>query len=178
MKKNFRPGNSLPPLIHNLIKEAGFESMEPGEETWTVPWSVTVNGEGRVFLRKPAISRDSKAGGTASLKIVADFEGVYLDATALSREDLAELRFKEGDLSEGIVGGSEDDFVSVLGVLYPLIEKHPGMEPGEVETYNREQEELRRQFAERFESIYHRPYTFAEDEYPGYRQLPGLEYPK
>ena len=176
MKRIFQSGNSLPPVIHDLVNERGFDSLEPGEETWVTPWSVDVNSNSEIQLRKSVVEREHKPGGTVSLKLVADFDGIYLDATALLVEDIVR-NFKpvEENFSEGIVGGSEDDFVPVLGVLYPRLEDLSGMEPGTADAFNREQQEARTQFADYFRDTYHRRYIFAEEEYPGYRHLPGLE---
>lgn len=114
--KIFPNHNQLPPLVHDIVRETGLEAMAPGETTWSVPWMLEATEDGEVVLKGSMIERGKTPGGTVTLKLVSDFDGVYVDATALSQEDLQSY-LKPG--SKGATMGDDGDRTRVGGVLYP-----------------------------------------------------------
>lgn len=140
--------------------------MSPGETTWTVPWMIDVDEDNRVHLSAHNLKRNHKPGGTVSLKVIKDEGGVYLDATALSQEEVSETFEPKEVVREGDM--------EVLGVLYPIISDSRGLNTVEVAAFNEQQEQIHREFAEYMTNTFGADYQFAWQEYPGYRSLGDL----
>lgn len=170
--KIFKDGNHVPTAISELVDQTGLEAMSPGETTWTVPWTLDVDEFGEISINAGSDVRNHEPGGTANLKIISDFDGIYIDATALSRQDVD--RYFSHQPGKVIIGGNSDDKKPVRGVLYPYLTETDGIDPETVKTFNKEQRELRRQFGDYFKETYSHEYGFASDEYTGYRQIGGL----
>lgn len=157
----FPERNQLPELIQDMVKETGLDAMAPGETTWSVPWMLCVSEEGQVFLNPSGVDRDKTPGGTVTLKLIKDFDGVYVDATALDHKAVLD-RLKPG--GGGSTVGDKGERVAVGGVLYPLIERTNGLEPKAVSKFNTEQQRLRKKFADYYKQTYGMNYVFAEYE--------------
>jgi len=158
----FPDHNQVPPFIRDIAKDRGVEGLTPGEAAWLVPWSVKVEEDGTVQV-DTVMERSDVPGGTVKLKVISDFDGLFIDASALSREEI-QRHFNPRRISGGYVGESEASYRPVNGVIYPPIIDGTGLNPVEVRQFNDGQLAIRKKFAEYFMSTYGREYIFADDE--------------
>ena len=80
--------NHLPAALNEVVNgPSELARMDPGESTWTIPWSMQ-NVGGEIKISEKPIERGRGMGGTSTLKVFKDFEGIVLDATALPLDDL------------------------------------------------------------------------------------------
>lgn len=165
--KIFPNGNKVPSVISEVVNETGIDAMSPGETTWTVPWSLEVDEFGEISLNAGDNVRNGRPGGTANMKVICDFDGIYVDATALSHEDVEQYFAHQPD--RVVVGRNSATKKPVSGVLYPNLTETRGMNPRAVKDFNMQQRATREQFSDYFRETYGRDYSFAEDEYTGYR---------
>lgn len=171
--KIFPNGNQVPALINEVVHETGLETMEPGETTWTVPWTLEVDEFGSISINAGDNVRGQSPGGTAKMKVISDFDGIFIDATALSREDVE--RYFSHQPGRTIIGGGNSEAKKLVsGVIYPYLKETDGLDPRAVKEFNDQQRAVRQQFGEYFKETYKLDYSFAEDEYTGYRQIGGL----
>jgi hypothetical protein len=160
--KVFPNHNQVPSFIRDIAKDRGVEGLTPGETAWLVPWAVKV-GEVGIVQVDIVMERSDAPGGTLKLKVISDFDGLFIDASALSREDIQRY-FSPRNINGGIIGESEASYKPVGGVIYPLIKDGKGLNPIDVRKFNDEQEATRKKFADHFKSMYGREYVFADDE--------------
>jgi hypothetical protein len=160
-----QPDNHLPGIIDRIVSAHGIEAMEPGEATWAAPLALSVAQDGTVSLNGALVDRETPPEEGVNVKIVKDFSGIFVDATALGRKEIAQL--VKTRRKPDVVGRNLSSLVDVTGVFYSPIHEMNGLDPDEVQAFNAEQAEERRLFKEYMEACYRKPFKFAAEEAVG-----------
>jgi hypothetical protein len=106
------------------------------------------------------VYRADGPGGTATIKVVRDSKGFFVDATAL------ELYFLRWMYNEDDGETETCDFhIPIKGVLWPTITEDFCFKFDDIEKYNSQQLDTNQRFAAYFEEKYGCPYVFAFQEY-------------
>ncbi|GEM_PF-4515058 len=173
-KDVFGAGRQIPPLIETITSAHCLEEMTPGETTWTDIHILKRDEEQRIFIdtRYSQLRRHETPNSRfATIKVIKDFDGVYLDLTALSREDI-ERGLDTAHITDEDMSLDDEQYTQVDGVLYPDIAETSGLDPADVQAFNQEQARIRQKFADYYERTYRETYVFAGEELPstGFRR--------
>ena len=158
-KSPFITPPTLPDLFRTRANESTLLSMQPGEITWVVPWTIYNCAEHGFWTRVGIEQRGEEYGGTLNTKIVRDDEAFILDLTAADGGDLHGLCEPTSCMGE-----VNEHPVIFTGVLWPLLTVENGKYDPEVESYNLEQIAIHDQFSGYFETKYGNPYVLASTE--------------
>ena len=158
-KSPFIAPPTLPDLFRTRANESTLLSMQPGEITWVVPWTIYNCAEHGFWTRVGIEQRGEEYGGTLNTKIVRDDEAFILDLTAADGGDLHGLCEPTSCMGE-----VNEHPVIFTGVLWPLLTVENGKYDPEVESYNLEQIAIHDQFSGYFETKYGNPYVLASTE--------------
>jgi len=158
-KSPFITPPTLPDLFRTRANESTLLSMQPGEITWVVPWTIYNCAEHGFWTRVGIEQRGEEYGGTLNTKIVRDDEAFILDLTATDGGDLHGLCEPTSCMGE-----VNEHPVIFTGVLWPLLTVENGKYDPKVESYNLEQIAIHDQFSGYFETKYGNPYELASSE--------------
>lgn len=150
----------VPELISRAIEQRKIASMDPGEYTSAVLWMVGVDEKGNIRINT-SCNREEDRGGTSRLSIIRDFQGFYIDATAVGIYDLLDVLQHNPEKQQSVPGIDTDDNLDLIGVIYPHIESLIGSTQQELAAFNGVQSEYRIRFAKYYRSTYGRDYHFA-----------------
>jgi len=161
MQPNIFPEhNQLPNTIAEMTQETGLNALSPGETAWTVPWALKVNENGAISINT-GMSAHDKRGGTVKMKVISDFDGLVIDASAFNRDDVEDT-FKANDKAV-VIGADTSDQKEVIGVIYPFIKDSRGIDPRTVKAFNDEQRAARERFRDYYKETFGKDYIFADD---------------
>lgn len=163
----FGDGRLIPPFIEEITEGANIRTMLPGEVTWTASHTLYLDEEEAILIDSGNnwVRRNETPTRGSNIKIIKDFDGMYLDLTGLSLEDIEvslnsarHRHWSDEDDSE------EERYVPVRGILFPDITETEGLEPAKAQVFNQEQARIRQKFADYYEKTYGSAYLFARDE--------------
>jgi len=161
--KVFPDKNNLPNVLVEMIKDKAISALSPGESTWVVPWALSAR-DGVVSISQSMGDRDQKPGGTLKLKVVKDFDGLFIDASALTLQEVEECFDPNKADKSPLSGGEQYDNIFVIGVIYPIISDTSGIDPSEAAAFNLGQKESRSSLSVYFKQTYDMDYIFADNQ--------------
>ncbi len=151
------PTTLLSPAIHELGKgRTDLEEMTPGEHTWIWPFAID-NVNGTIVIDEGKVEKGKNRTQVASVKVFKDHQGIVLDVTALSPEEVRNT-FIDGPASDILY---PDGYAEVSLVLFPRFGEEAGLSPEALREYNEAQTEVIEQFKEYHLDTYGTPYTLA-----------------
>jgi hypothetical protein len=154
----------LPSIIEDLVGTNYLKELSPGAALWIPGYAVGRDeaGDVAIITSHRGFYHNETPGGLCGLKAIRDFDGWYLDMTALTREEVERIL---GQLRVSASESDRDEDIPVNGILYPRIVEMAGVDPEAAAKFNQDQAAVRKRFAAYYRRRYGHDYVFAEEEY-------------
>ena len=161
---DFKTTHNLPPALDELVNNGSdLSKMMPGEYTWAA-FVLIANFDEDIYVRERYIYRGMTPNAQVKLKILKDFNGIVLDATALTLPEI-KSQFIVLDTADMAVRNYRlEEFTRAHHVLFPFLDRSSMLVPSAIEAYNNEQEQAHIEFGQYHFETYNQCYLNAVHE--------------